>query len=35
MVSSKSKKARINSREVKKDDIFFAIKGKKMMETNL
>tara|TARA_B100001093_G_scaffold143473_1_gene135978 strand:+ start:972 stop:3815 length:2844 start_codon:yes stop_codon:yes gene_type:complete len=26
--SFKSKKARINSREVKKDDIFFAIKGK-------
>ena len=30
------KKATINSREVKKDDIFFAIKGKKkMMEINL
>ena len=29
------KKARINSKEVKKNDIFFAIKGKKMMEINL
>ena len=28
-------KATINSQEVKKNDIFFAIKGKKMMEINL
>ena len=28
-------KARINSQEVKKNDIFFAIKGKKKMEINL
>ena len=27
--------ARINSKEVKKNDVFFAIKGKKMMEINL
>ena len=28
-------KARINSKEVKKNDIFFAIKGKKKMATDL
>ena len=32
---SSFKKVRINSQEVKKNDIFFAIKGKKRMETNL
>ena len=34
-LSFKSNQARINSREVKKDDIFFAVKGKKKMEINL